>query len=340
MASTEKKTPAKKKTSAKKPAAKKTPAGKTSAGKTTSKKTKPKKSKIPALPALTESASVKGPDNDGIWLEKKLTNIARKGSGKNEITPQKESEEGYADAADIARGDIPKSIVEHLSELRSRLLIITGLFMVLTVLAFFFSEPIVDFINEPFIRSGQKLNMLKFVGGFLIRLKVSALIAILIMIPVIIFHLWRFVVPALEKNNRKFSFIVILSSVILFYGGAAFVFFLLVPLVVPVMTGFIPTSMNTTIDAESYLSFVIMMTISMGVLFEMPILVLILTRIGILTPQFLISKRKYAIVINFIIAALVTPQDALSIFFVGIPLVFLYELSIVISKFMVKRADK
>ncbi|MCL1910883.1 MAG: twin-arginine translocase subunit TatC [Leptospirales bacterium] len=345
MDSTEKKTSAKKKTPAKKSAARKTSAKKSSVKKTSDKKASAKKtasskSKTSVLSVLTQNTDARSANNDGIWLEKKLTDIASKRNGKKEITSKKRNKKDYANDADIARGDIPKSIVEHLSELRSRLLIITGLFMALTIAAFFFSEPIVDFINGPFLRSGHKLNMLKFMGGFLIRLKAAALIALLIMIPVIIFHLWRFTVPALEKNTRKFSLVVILSAVILFYGGAAFVFFLLVPLMVPIMTGLIPSSMNTTIDAESYLSFVVMITIAMGVLFEMPILVLILTRLGVISPQFLISKRKHAIIINFIIAAFVTPQDALSIFFVGIPLVFLYEISIIISKLMVKRANK
>ena len=343
MATTENKTPAKKKTTAKKSATKKSVSKKPASKKSTAvntKKTRPPKKNAPVLSALTENTNTE--NDDETWLENKLSSMARKRVGKKEVTSEKNGreDENYVEKAAMARGDIPKSIVEHLTELRSRLVIILGLFMALTVAAFFLSEPIVDFINGPFLQSGEKLNMLKFMGGFLIRLKAAALIALLIMIPIIIFHLWRFTVPALEKETRRFSLIVILSAIVLFYGGAAFVFFLLVPLMVPIMMGFIPSSMNATIDAESYLSFVILITISMGVLFEMPILVLILTRIGVISPQFLISKRKYAIVINFIIAAFVTPQDALSIFFVAIPLVFLYEVSIILSKFMVKRANK
>ena len=351
MASTEKKTPVKKKATAeksavRKPVSKKSavkkPAVKKSAAKkpvaATAKKTAPKKSDTPVLPYSAKNRNAKSANNDDVWLEKQLTNIARKKTNKKEIT-SKESKKNMDETA-AARGDIPKSIVEHLSELRSRIVIILGLFMALTIVAFFLSEPIVNFIIGPFVQSGQKLNILKFMGGFLIRLKAAALIALLIMIPVVIFHLWRFAVPALERNTRKFSLIVIISAVVLFYGGAAFIFFLLVPLIVPVMTGFVPPSMDTTIDAESYLSFVVLITISTGILFEMPIIVLVLTRMGVINPQMLISKRRHAIVVNFIVAALVTPQDPLSIFLVAVPLVFLYEVSIILSKFMVRRANK
>ncbi|MCL2026412.1 MAG: twin-arginine translocase subunit TatC [Leptospirales bacterium] len=340
MSSTEKKTSIKKKATAEKSAVKKPVAKKTTAKKPvlkTAKKTRLPENDTSLLPYSTKNINAKSANKDEVWLEKKLTGITRKKNEK-EITP-KESKKNTDDTA-ATRGDIPKSIVEHLSELRSRIIVILGLFMALTITAFFFSEPIVDFIIGPFIQSGQKLNILKFTGGFLIRLKAAALIALLIMIPVVIFHLWRFTVPALERNTRKFSLIVIISAVVLFYGGAAFVFFMLVPFIVPIMTGFVPLSMDTTIDAESYLSFVVLATISMGILFEMPILVLVLTRLGIINPQILISKRKHAIVVNFIIAALVTPQDPLSIFFVAIPLMFLYEVSIILSKFMVKRANK
>lgn len=293
--------------------------------------------KIPAAPGDVKQNKESDKEAED-WFEKKLTTMAS--SGKKTSAVQKKEEDDEHDIEAIERGDIPKGLVEHLGEFRSRLMFILGMFMALTVAAFYFSEHIVNFINAPFLETGQKLNMFKLMGGFLIRLKASALIAFLIMIPVIIFQIWKFTAPAIKKTSRRFSVLSIIAAILLFYSGCAFVFFLLVPMMIPILTQFIPTEMLTTIGADDYLSFVVFMTIAMGILFEMPIVVLVLTRIGVISPQFLISKRKIAIVIIFIVSAMVTPQDPLSIFFAAVPLMFLYELSIFISRYMLKHLAK
>ena len=274
------------------------------------------------------------------WLEEKLIQMSSSAKALTKTTAVTKVDDDEEDPEALERGDVPKSIVEHLSEFRSRLMKVLGLFILLTCVGFYFSEYVVDFINAPFLETGQKLNMFRLMGGFVIRLKASALIALLLMIPVIIFHVWRFAFPAMNKRNRRFSRLVVFSAVLLFYSGAAFVFFLLIPMMIPILTQFIPPSMLITIGADDYLSFVIVITIAMGVLFELPIIVLILTRMGIITPQFLISKRRHAIVVIFIVSAILTPQDVITIFFVAIPLCFLYELSIYLSKFMLIRLSK
>jgi sec-independent protein translocase protein TatC len=249
-------------------------------------------------------------------------------------------EEDIIDPSALARGDDPMTIVEHLTELRSRLMLIVVSFFVLFCVAFYFSDFLVHMINKPFMKTGFQLNIFTLTGGFMVKMKVSAAISILILVPLIIFHIWRFISPAIEKPERFFSRITITTAVLLFYAGVGFVFFVL-PLTIEVLLSFIDKSMLSTIGADDYLHFIFFMSFIMGFLCELPIAILIMTKMGIITPHFLISKRKYALVIIWITAAIVTPgPDLLSQSLVGIPLMFLYEVSIVISKIVLKRKKR
>jgi len=257
----------------------------------------------------------------------------------DEDKEEKEVEE--IDPAALARGDEPMSIVSHLDELRSRVLVILVAFMVITAIAFYFSDILIYYVNKPFLDSGNKLNIFTLVGGFMLKFKVSAATAIFILVPLIIFQIWRFIVPAIERKNRTFSRLTIISAVLLFYSGVSFVFFILLPAAIKVMLSFVGPEMISTIGADDYLNFIVFSSLIMGVLFEVPVIILVLTRLGIVSPQFLISKRKYAILIIWIIAAIVTPQpDPLSQSLVGVPLMLLYEISIIISKIVAIRERK
>ncbi len=145
----------------------------------------------------------------------------------------------------------------------------------------------------------------------------------------------------LKGKTVPSSRITIISAVLLFYSGAAFVFFILLPAAIKVMLSFVGPEMISTIGADDYLNFIIFSSLIMGVLFEVPVIILVLTRLGIVSPQFLIRKRKYAILVIWIIAAIVTPQpDPLSQSLVGVPLMLLYEISIIISKIVARRERK
>ncbi len=258
---------------------------------------------------------------------------------KNSNLPVK-IEEDVIDPSALARGDDPMTIVDHLSELRSRLIIIAASFFVLFCIAFYFSDFLVHLVNKPFMKTGFQLNIFTLTGGFIVKMKVSAAICFLILVPLIIFHIWRFISPAIEKPERFFSRITIITAVLLFYAGVGFVFFIL-PLTIEVLLNFIDKSMLGTIGVDDYLHFIFFMSFIMGFMCELPIAILIMTKMGIITPHFLISKRKYAMVIIWITAAIVTPgPDLLSQSLVGIPLMFLYEVSIVISKIVLKRKKR
>lgn len=230
------------------------------------------------------------------------------------------------------------NMIQALDKFRSSLLILLVAFVILTCVAFYYSDWLLYFINKPFQESGNRLNIFTLMGGFMIKFKISAATAIFFLMPVIILQIWKVIIPSIAKKNRMFSRITIISAIILFYSGVCFVFFLLLPAAIKVMLSFVGNDMISTIGADNYFGFILFFSLSMGVLFEVPVIVLVLTRMGIITPEFLSRKRKYAIVAIWIIAAIITPQpDPLSQSMVGVPLMLIYEISILISKLVAKR---
>ncbi len=256
---------------------------------------------------------------------------------KNNL-PEKTEDDEYTSAKE--RGDEPMSVVGHLDEMRSRILQSLIAVIVLTFAGFFLSDHLLEFMNAPFVKTGHKLNIFKLTGGFIIRIKAALVAGLMIGLPFIIYQIWKFISPAISKKDRKFSIISLICAFFLFYGGMAFVFFILLPFAIDMLLSFIGDDMLSTIGASDYMSFILLMSVAMGILFELPIVVMILTRIGLITPRFLITKRKYSVVIIWIIAAVITPQDVLSQVLVAVPLMLLYEISIVISRIIFIRKRK
>ncbi|HOT45983.1 MAG TPA: twin-arginine translocase subunit TatC [Spirochaetota bacterium] len=241
----------------------------------------------------------------------------------------------------LERGDMPMSFVDHLDEIRSRILISIITFFVLTVAAFVFSDELLYVVNKPFIDTGLKLNVFKLAEGFMMRLKVAAIASFIVSLPFFIFQVWRFILPAITRRDRMFSRVALVSSVLLFYSGVAFVYFLLMPFTVKMLLSFVAKDITSVIGASEYISFVFLFCFFMGVIFEFPILVMILTRIGLITPYLLSNNRKWAIVVIFVLSAVVTPTtDILTQSLVAVPLYFLFEASIVVSKMTAIRKKK
>ncbi|HNX59091.1 MAG TPA: twin-arginine translocase subunit TatC, partial [Spirochaetota bacterium] len=184
----------------------------------------------------------------------------------------------------------------------------------------------------------SKLQMFSLTEGFTLQLKAALIVGVIVSLPVIIRQVWAFVSPAIDRVHRAFLRNTIIAAVVLFYGGAAFTFFFFTPYTIRMLLTFMPENMELTINASSYLSFLFFFCAAMGLVFEMPLAIMILTRLGIVTPETLSRKRKYAIVVIWIIAAVITPTtDVLTLTLVAVPLMFLYEVSIIISKIMLFR---
>jgi len=258
--------------------------------------------------------------------------------GKDVYLEAGEKEENDPEA--VRRGDVPMTVVGHLDELRNRIIICMAALGILIVAAFFLSDYLLGFINDPFIKTGKRLNIFVITGGVFLRMKIALISGIFLSIPIIFYQIWKYIKPAVSLEERSFSRITLLSSMFFFYSGSLFVFFILLPLAIRVLLGFISDDMNTMIGADDYIGFIVTTSLAAGLLFELPILAMILTRMGILTPSFLIEKRKYSIIIIWITAAIITPQDILSQVLVALPLMLIYEISIIVSRLVMFHRKK
>jgi sec-independent protein translocase protein TatC len=267
-------------------------------------------------------------------------NILKKAVKTKNITNKTEISEynGIDNTAD-ERGDEPMSIVGHLSELRTRLIVSLTSTTVVTLAGFFLlSDNILAIINKPFLKTGLKLSVFSLSEGFVIRAKAALIAGILICFPIFVYEIWRYIVPAIGKKDRKFIRGSVIAAIFLMYSGIILTYLFLLPIAIKMLLSFTPENMNNIIEAGKYLSFVFLFCLAMGFMCELPIFIMILTKLGIITPEILIKKRKYAIVLIWIFAAILTPgPDVLSQTLVAVPIMLLYEISIIISKIIVKR---
>jgi len=261
-------------------------------------------------------------------------------SGVNKQNEIIESNQEKIDPESLKRGDIPMDIVNHLDEFRSRFLISLVTIVIITLAGFFMADHLLDIINRPYLTTGLKLNIFNLTEGIILKLKASLIAGVLIGLPVICYEIIRYILPAVGLDGRKFIILSIIAAVFLFYGGIVFTYFLILPFAVKMLLSFTPQDMTNVISASKYLSFVILFSLGMGIMFELPIIVMILSRFGIISPALLIQKRKYAIVLIWITAAMITPPDILTQAMLSIPIMILYEISILISKFIIKQNKK
>jgi len=182
---------------------------------------------------------------------------------------------------------------------------------------------------------------IKMSGQFLTHIYISVVAGFILAFPYVLWEIWRFVQPAMHENERKYSRGGLLISTLLFLIGIVFSYFLIVPLMVNFLGNYsVSQDVLNRISLSSYISSVVSVTFAVGVVFELPILVYFLTKIGIVTPDFLKKNRKYMIVVLLIVSAIITPPDMFSQVLVFVPLWALYELSILVSKRVHKRLLK
>jgi len=232
-----------------------------------------------------------------------------------------------------------QSFLSHLIELRQRLvraaLAIVLVFLVLTP----FMKEIFDLLSEPMMAAlpvGSKLLATGVTTPFMVPLKVTLFVALLIALPYVLWQAWAFVAPGLYKNEKTLAAPLIASSVVMFGVGMAYCYFIVFGFVFKFIAGFAPVSVNVSPDIEAYFSFVMGMFLAFGLTFEVPIIVVLLARFGIANVDKLKQARPYIIVGAFIVAAIFTPPDVLSQLLLAFPLCVLYELGIFLARFVVK----
>ena len=229
------------------------------------------------------------------------------------------------------------NIIDHLDELRKRLIITLAAFIIFFIVGFIFVEEIYNWL----VRDLEvKLIVLGPSDILWVYFMLAAVIAFAGTIPVLATQIWLFIKPALKPIERKISLSYIPALFILFIVGLCFGYFVIFPTVMSFLIELGGEMMVTNFTAEKYFRFIFNTTIPFGVLFELPVVMMFLTSLGIINPYVLSKIRKYAYFVLIIIAILISPPDIMSDFLVAVPLLFLYEISVSFSKIVYKRKLK
>jgi sec-independent protein translocase protein TatC len=233
------------------------------------------------------------------------------------------------------------TFISHLVELRDRLM--RALAAVLAVFFLLYFWPgygvLYDFLAQPLIKTlpdGAKMIATGVITPFLIPLKVGLMSAFLVVLPYVLYQVWAFVAPGLYSHEKKLVLPLVVSSTLLFLTGVAFCYYFVFGQLFKFIAGFAPASITPAPDIEQYLSFVLTMFIAFGVAFEVPVALIVLVRMGILTVAQLREYRGYFVVVAAIIAAVVTPPDAVSMLALLIPMCLLYEAGIIAASLVKK----
>ena len=235
------------------------------------------------------------------------------------------------------------SLMEHLQELRHRLIkSLFSLFLAFLV-CWFFSEYILSFLRrpvQPFLKgTGGGLIWTAPMDPFMAQVQVSVFCAVLLASPFWLSQLWLFISPGLYKNEKKVFLFFSLLGTFLFLMGVCFAYFVVFPIVFSVLMNFGQAPDQPFITIRHYLSFITRFGLTFGFVFNLPLLILLLCRGGALSPAFLKKYRRHAILLLSVVSAFITPPDVLSMLFLLLPLVLLYELSICLVSFMDKNED-
>lgn len=249
-------------------------------------------------------------------------------------TPQTELHDPEHEHDDLAASRM--SLTDHLEELRQRLVKSVLAYVVGVMLTYAFSTELFRLLKLPLTtlikkHPGSTLAMHSLSEGFMVELKVALIAGLFAACPVIFYQIWQFVSPGLYKHERRLAMPVIFSASVLFLIGAGFGYFVVFPYTFDFFLSYTSPEVSAIISIDDYLDFAAKMLGGFGLVFELPLVIFILSWLGIVRHTQLIVIRRYVIVLNFVIAAIITPPDVVSQMFVALPLVLLYELGILLS---------
>ncbi|HJV68240.1 twin-arginine translocase subunit TatC [Ideonella sp.] len=234
--------------------------------------------------------------------------------------------------------------VSHLIELRDRLvraLIAVG--VVFAVLAFYPGPAgLYDLLAAPLVKSlpqGATMIATNVISPFLVPLKITLMAAFMGALPVVLYQVWAFVAPGLYSHEKRLVLPLVVSSTLLFFGGVAFCYFFVFGKVFAFIQSFAPKSITAAPDIEAYLGFVLTMFVAFGAAFEVPVVVVVLARMGVVSIEKLRAFRGYFIVVAFIIAAVITPPDVVSQLSLAIPMCLLYEVGIWAARLFIRHTQ-
>jgi len=236
--------------------------------------------------------------------------------------------------------DVEMSFLDHLEELRWRLIYSAIGIVIGAIAAWIFIDPLVDVILlKPARDAGAELQNLRPFGQLFLFVQVAIIIGVVVSLPNLFYQLWKFISPALKKNERKYILSIVIFSSLCFLAGIAFAYFVMLPLAMKFAAQFGSEAIKNEFAIDEYMSIIISVMLAAGCVFELPMVSFFLSKLGILTPAFMKKYRRHAIVIILVLAAILTPgADPVSQVILAVPLVLLYELSIFISKISVKKS--
>jgi len=241
------------------------------------------------------------------------------------------------DKEDLTEG----TLMSHLVELRSRLFKVFGSVFAIFLVLLPFSQTIFNFAAEPLISvvPGGQLIALSPVSPLTATIMLSFYIALFAAMPVVLYQAWAFVAPGLYKKEKRFAFPLLATSILLFYAGLAFAYFVVFPLIFGFVSSFTPDKVEYQPDMAEYVSFIMMVVLVFGLAFETPVATVLTVWTGLTTPEKLGKARPYVFLGAFVVGMLLTPPDVISQTMLAIPVYLLYELGILMSRFF-KSSDK
>ncbi|EED32195.1 twin arginine-targeting protein translocase TatC [gamma proteobacterium NOR5-3] len=239
--------------------------------------------------------------------------------------------------------DTPLPLIAHLTELRDRLLRAILAVLIVFIVLFPFANDIYAFVSKPLrdlLPDNATMIATDVASPFLTPFKLTLFTALFIAIPYVLFQIWSFIAPGMYRQEKRFALPVLASSVLLFYFGAAFAYFVVFPLIFAFFTSVGPEDIAIMTDINRYLDFVLKLFFAFGLAFEIPIAALIAIWAGITTPEDLVKKRPYIIVGCFVFGMLLTPPDVISQALLAVPMWLLFEAGVVAGRLLLKRKSQ
>lgn len=242
------------------------------------------------------------------------------------------------DEGDLAEG----TLLSHLIELRSRLIKIAAAVIILFVALIPFAQEIFSVVSKPLIDvlPGQQMIATAVASPLLTPFKLTFFVALFIAMPVVLYQVWAFVAPGLYKKEKRFAFPLLGSSILLFYAGVAFAYFVVFPLVFGFFTAITPEGVEMMTDISAYLDFITTIVLAFGIAFEVPIATVLVVWTGLTTPDKLGKARPYVFLGAFVVGMLLTPPDIISQTLLAVPVYLLYEAGIIMSRVFARKAEE
>ncbi|MDX1498390.1 MAG: twin-arginine translocase subunit TatC [Woeseiaceae bacterium] len=231
------------------------------------------------------------------------------------------------------------TLLSHLIELRSRLIKMTAAVIGLFVVLLPFSQDIFETVAQPLVDvlPGQQMIATEVASSLLTPFKTTFFVALFLAMPVVLYQVWAFVAPGLYRKEKRFAFPLLATSILLFYAGIAFAYFVVFPLVFGFFTAVTPANVEMMTDIASYLDFIIKIVLAFGLAFEVPVATVLIVWTGLTTPEKLGKARPYVFLTCFVVGMFLTPPDVISQTLLAVPVYILYELGLLMSKLFAPR---